>query len=135
MMPHSVQTKLSGEAAPPVRVLLVDDNPRFLDLTAAILKTDPRFEIVGRALSGREALVEISRLQPDMILMDVALPDLNGLELTRHLKKHPPSPCIIIVTTYADLEYQQAAQEANADGFLAKADLGLNLLPAIYALF
>lgn len=124
-----------SEVNQPVRVLLVDDNARFLELEAALLKVDPRFEIVGRALSGREALVEIRRLQPDLVLLDVAMPDLNGLELTRYLKKRSSTPSIIIVTTYNDPEYLQAALEANADGFVAKADLGLKLLPMIYALF
>lgn len=130
-----IQNQRANEAPPPIRVLLVDDNARFLDLTTTLLKADPRLQVVGWAMSGRKALAEIGRLQPDLVLMDVALPDLNGLELTRHLKKRPCPPRIVIVTTYADPEYRRAAQEAQADGFLAKADLGLNLLPTICSLF
>lgn len=133
-MPQQFQNKLLGEVEQSVRVLLVDDNARFLEIEAALLKVNPRFEIVGGALSGRKALAEILRLQPDLVLLDVAMPDLNGLELTRYLKKRSSTPCIIIVTTYDDPEYLQAALEANADGFVAKADLGLKLLPTIYAL-
>lgn len=119
-MAPPVQNQRADEAAPPIRVLLVDDNARFLEVTTTLLKTDPRLRVVGWALSGREALTKIGRLQPDLVLMDVALLDLNGLELTRHLKKRPCPPRIIIVTVHAEPAYRQAAQEARADGFRPK---------------
>lgn len=64
-----------------VQVLLVDDYPDFLDAVARFLSTIPHVEIVGRARSGREALNQVARVRPDLVLMDLAMPDMSGLEL------------------------------------------------------
>lgn len=135
MEPSQFQGKLLGTVPLSIRILLADDNPRFLHFVTILLRVNPQIEIIGTASSGRDALAQIDRLQPDLVLMDVAMPDLNGLELTRFLKKRSALPRIIIVTTYDDPEYRLAAEGAQADGFVAKADLSLKLLPAIYALF
>jgi DNA-binding NarL/FixJ family response regulator len=119
----------------PIRILLVDDNPEFLDVAAYFLSTEPQLEIVGRALSGHEALSKISQLQPDLVFLDLAMPNMNGLEVTRKLKGQSDLPRIIILTLHDSQEYRNLAEAMGADGFITKSDFGTELLPLIHTLF
>lgn len=92
-------------------------------------------EIVGQASSGREAIELTKTLNPDLVLMDLSMPQMNGLEATRHLKAHADAPKIIIVTLHNGLAYQVAAREVGADGFVNKSDFADGLLPVIQKLF
>jgi DNA-binding NarL/FixJ family response regulator len=118
----------------PIQVYLVDDNPEFLQAAAHFLSTDPGIEIVGQALSSRYALANLARLEPDLVLMDLAMPELDGVEATRHIKKRAHAPCVIILTLYDSPEYRNQARAAGADGFVAKSEFGERLLPLIYEL-
>jgi DNA-binding NarL/FixJ family response regulator len=118
-----------------IRVLLVDDNPAFLETEARFLSADPRVHVVGGVLSGVEALEQVGLLRPDLVLIDLAMTGMNGLETTRHLKALEPPPLVIILTLHDNLEYRIAAELAQADGFVAKADFGAKLLPLIHHLF
>jgi DNA-binding NarL/FixJ family response regulator len=116
----------------PIQVYLVDDNPEFLRAAAHFLATDPGIEIVGQALSSRHALANLTRLEPDLVLMDLAMPEMDGVEATRHIKKQAHAPRVIILTLYDNPEYRSQARAAGADGFVAKAEFGERLLPLIY---
>lgn len=118
-----------------IRTLLVDDSPDFLDAAAHFLSSDPQIEIVGVSLSGQEALDRLPGIDPDLILMDLAMPDLSGLEATRRIKTQPNAPRVIILTLHDNQEYRRASQAAQADGFMTKSDVGVNLLPLIHSLF
>ncbi len=113
------------------RILLVDDNLGFLDSSAAFLKAHSDFEVVGRARSGLDAIKQVAALHPDLVLMDLAMPGMDGLEATRRIKSQPHPPHIILVTLHDGPEYHAAAKEAQADAFLAKSEIGLRLLPLI----
>ncbi len=119
----------------PIRVLLVDDSPEFLDATTRFLVSDSWLEIIGQTLSGQEALERMHSLKPDLVLMDLAMPKMNGLETTRRMKALPDSPRVIILTLYDNTEYRLASEEVHADGFIAKSDLGAQLLMMIHTLF
>lgn len=114
-----------------IQILLVDDNINFLEATASFLAGEPQLKIVGRAVSGDEALQKSRQLQPDLILLDLILPDLNGVEVARRLKTQPSPPRIIILTLYDQPEYRALAEAARVDGFMCKSDVGLELLPLI----
>jgi DNA-binding NarL/FixJ family response regulator len=116
------------------RILVVDDSPIFLEAVASLLPADEGIEVVGTASSGREALERVPELEPDLVLMDLAMPDINGLEATRRLAVLPRRPRIIIMTTHKEKAYHQAALRAGADGFLHKPDLEAQLLPLIRTL-
>jgi DNA-binding NarL/FixJ family response regulator len=118
-----------------IRTLLVDDNREFLESAKKFLAGHRRFEIVGEALSGYEALARVDELCPDLALMDLRMKGLNGLEATRLLKARPRPPCIIITTLYDNPEYRAAALAARADGFIAKSELGAQLLALVERLF
>ena len=118
-----------------IRVLLVDDNPEFLDAATRFVATEPRIEVVGQALSGREAVKMTGKLQPDLVLMDYVMPDMNGIDATREIKNRSAVSRIVILTMHDLKEYRSQAEAAGADGFIAKADFGRDLLPLIATLF
>jgi two-component system chemotaxis response regulator CheY len=120
---------------PPICILLVDDSPEFLESAAGYLATQPDLRVVGRALSGPAALEQAAVLRPDLVLMDIALPGMNGLEAARQIKAWPAPPRIIILTLHDNPEYRSAAAAVRADGFVAKSDFGVQLLPVVRALF
>ena len=119
----------------PIRVLLVDDSAEFLESAARFLATDLALAIVGRACSGPEALEQLGLLLPDLMLVDLMMPGMNGLELTSLVKSRPNPPRVIIVTLYGIAEYATAAETALADGWVAKSTFGAELLPLIHLLF
>ncbi|MEM2126059.1 MAG: response regulator transcription factor [Candidatus Methanosuratincola sp.] len=118
-----------------IRTLLVDDSPEFLDAAERFLSSDPNIEIVGSALSGKEAIEQIAALNPDLVLMDLAMPGINGLETTRRIKAEPEAPRVIILTLHDNPEYRAASESVNADGFVAKSDFGVELIPLIRLIF
>jgi two-component system invasion response regulator UvrY len=118
-----------------IRTLLVDDSPEFLEAATRFLSSDPNIEIIGVSLSGADALEKVESLDPDLILMDLAMPGVNGLEATRVIKKQPNSPQIIILTLHDNLEYRLASDAVGANGFIPKSEFGSELLPQIYSLF
>jgi DNA-binding NarL/FixJ family response regulator len=118
----------------PLRILLVDDSVQFLDVVARTLATVPAIEIVGRALSGRDALEQVTQLQPDLVLMDVAMPNMNGLEATRRIKTQADAPHVVILTLHDTPEYRAAAEAVGADNFVSKAEFNAQMLPLIRTL-
>ncbi|MGE0680166.1 MAG: ATP-binding protein [Candidatus Binatia bacterium] len=111
-----------------LRVLLVDDHVGFLETAACSLATLPGVEVIGRANSGREALVQSARLRPDIVFMDLAMPDLDGLAATRRLKAQADAPYVVILTLHDSSEYRSAALTAGADRFLRKDDFGAQMV-------
>lgn len=120
-----------------VRVLLVDDNERFLKSIERYLASLPEMNIVsaGKATSGVEAIRLSGELKPDLIIMDLAMPSMNGLKVTRLIKEAADAPRVIILTIHESDEYRRAAREAGADGFVTKAEFGEKLLPLVQSLF
>ena len=118
-----------------IRVLLVDDNPEFLKSASEFLALQPSLQVVGYAISGAEALEQIPRLAPHLILMDWAMPHMSGLEATQRIKAQKNAPRVVILTLYNIRQYRTAAQLAGADGFISKADWGAQLMPLIQQLF
>jgi len=119
----------------PVRVLLVDDNAEFLGSATHFMSEDSDIEIAGYALSGDEALKQVVRLVPDLVLMDLAMPGMSGLEATRQIKALPETPRVVILTLHDNAEYRAAAAAAGADGFVAKSEFCTALQPQIHDMF
>jgi DNA-binding response OmpR family regulator len=120
---------------PICRILLVDDSSEFLESAARFLSAEPWIEIVGCTLSGRDAVEQVALLQPDLVLMDLAMPDMTGLTATHHIKSQPGAPCVVILTLHDNLEYRVAAEAAHADGFITKSEFATQLLPLLHTLF
>ncbi len=114
--------------------MLVDDSPRFLDAARRFLTTQA-VEVVGEAHTGQEALGLLDVLAPDLVLLDLEMPDLDGLTVLRLIKARPDAPRVIIVTIHDQDEYRAATALAGADGFVAKRELTSALVPLIRQLF
>ncbi len=124
------------EVAPPrsisaKRVLIVDDHDLARAGLASLLSTDPRLHIVGEAATGREALAICRQLRPDLVLMDVRIPDLDGLAATRAIKQECPSTSVIIVTMHENADYLVEALRAGAAGYVLKGATKQELLSTV----
>ena len=104
----------------PLKVLLVDDNIIYLRTVSALLSNKPDLEIVGCAVSGEEALEMMEVAEPDLILLDLKMPGMDGLEVTRRIRADSNEIRIAIVTASCDGEYRRAAAEAGADDYICK---------------
>lgn len=123
------------ERPPPgsrLRVLLVDDSPAFLQAARQYLAAQAWIEIVGQAGDGTEAVAQSEALKPDLVLMDVAMPGMNGIEAARRIARRPGAPRVVLFSLHDNDEYRRCALESGAEAFLAKLDLvtGLEMLRA-----
>lgn len=119
---------------PVFRTLLVDDSPEFMRSVAHFLSGETGIDVVGQASSGQEALEQVRRLNPDLVLLDWMMPGLSGLEVTRKFKALPHAPRVIMLTGHDSPHYRGAAHAAGADGFLLKEEFGAKLLLLIESL-
>lgn len=117
----------------PIRVLIADDHVLFREGVQAILKSVPDVEIVGEAGTGQQALALASRLTPDVILMDIQMPDLNGVDATRLILEARPEVGIIIVTMLEDDDSLFSAMRAGARGYVLKGADKAEMLKSIRA--
>jgi DNA-binding NarL/FixJ family response regulator len=127
--------RLEGGPLRSIRVLIVDDSSEFLRHAGAFLIQLRGVELAGWAYLGREALDLVCTLDVDLMIVDVSLPGMGGLEVTRAVKAMPSPPRIILVTLYDDPEYRVAGMEAGADGYVTKKDLVAELPGLIDTLF
>ncbi len=114
-----------------VRVLIVDDQTVVREGLAAILSTEPEIEVVGLAGDGQEALDLVGRSRPDVVLMDLKMPVLNGVQATQRLHRSQPEVRILVLTTYAADEWVFDALQAGAAGYLLKDTRRDDLIAAI----
>ena len=103
-----------------IRVVIVDDQTVVREGLAAILETDPEIEIVGLACDGQEALQMVAEAEPDVVLMDLKMPILNGVQSTQRLRRSHPDVHILVLTTYAGDQWVFDALRAGAAGYLLK---------------
>jgi two-component system response regulator NreC len=118
----------------PVRILLVDDKAMLLERLTGWLEVHPQLKVVGSAHSGPEALNQVAALNPDLVLMDVSMPDMNGFEVTRRIKSRPEAPRVILMSLQ-DINLLRSALASGADDYIPKANLYTELLSAIKAMF
>lgn len=116
-----------------IRILLADDHAVVRQGFKMILAAQPDMEIVGEAGNGREALESSGRLQPDVIVMDVAMPELNGIEATRRLADVSPRTRVLALSMHKDSVYVREILRAGARGYLLKDSIASDLLAAVRA--
>jgi DNA-binding NarL/FixJ family response regulator len=115
------------------RVLVVDDDPLVRSALTLMLGGQPDLDVVGEAPDGRAAIALSARLRPDVVLMDIRMPVLGGLEATRELHRRPDPPRVIVLTTFDADEHVVGALAAGADGFLLKDTPPPEIVTAIRA--
>jgi two-component system response regulator NreC len=114
-----------------IRILLVDDHAMFRAGIKALIQTEERLEVVGEASSGDEAVDRVRELKPDIVIMDLAMPDSNGLEATRRISALELDTSVLVLTVHAEEEYLVPVVEAGASGYLTKTSADTDLLEAI----
>ena len=115
-----------------VRVLLVDDDDLMRAGLKSVLSSDETIEVVGEAGDGRAALDEIRKLRPDLVLMDIRMPELDGISATREVLAVEPSVKVVVLTTFEEDDYIFEALSAGASGFLLKRTKPEELIAAIH---
>ncbi len=116
---------------PTIKVLIVDDNAKFIHLVKKILSKGQNIEVIGEAREGHEAILKAKEFKPDIVLMDVRMPEMGGIEATRRISQIMPETKIIILTIYDMKEYREAAMTAGADDYIIKRLVTEELIPAI----
>ncbi len=101
-------------------ILIVDDHALFREGLRAIIERNPRYEVVGEAGNGREALKMAGKLKPDLALMDISLPDRSGLELIREIQKLSPKTRVMVISMHSKIDYIVKAFQAGAAGYVVK---------------
>lgn len=115
----------------PIRVLIADDHTPFREGLRALLRSEVDIETVGEASTGREAIERVADLQPDVVLMDLHMPDGNGIEATHAILASSPHVSILVLTMFEDDDSVFAALQAGARGYLLKGALKAEILRAI----
>ncbi|HEX4596739.1 MAG TPA: response regulator transcription factor [Burkholderiaceae bacterium] len=115
-----------------VRVLIADDHALVREGLRALLQAQPDIEVIGEAETGREAVQLARTLNPDVVLMDIAMPLLSGLEATRQIAKQVPSTRVLIVSSYSDDEYVHQLAEAGGAGYVLKQTTCADMVRAIH---
>jgi DNA-binding NarL/FixJ family response regulator len=116
-----------------VKVLIVDDQPTYREVAREVVQSTPGFEVIGEASTGEESL-ELSRdLLPDLVLMDVNLPGIDGMEATRQITQSARPPVVFLISTYESDDYSTRAEECGAAGFIPKSAFDPDLLASSWS--
>jgi DNA-binding NarL/FixJ family response regulator len=117
-----------------IKVFLVDDQCLMLEGMRAILQPESAIEIVGVAQDGQAAIAQIPKLQPDIVLLDIEMPKMNGITATQYICQYLPNTQVIVLTSHKNRTYVAQALQAGASGYVLKSSLATDLKQAIYSL-
>jgi DNA-binding NarL/FixJ family response regulator len=115
------------------RLLIVDDHDLIRESTQLMLEGEPDLEVVGEAANGHHALELCRQLRPDLVLMDVRMPEMDGLTATREIKKEMPTISVLVVSAYESEDYRREAASAGATDYILKDAERYQLLEAVHA--
>jgi DNA-binding NarL/FixJ family response regulator len=118
-----------------LRILIVDDNESFLETLEKFVNTLPNVEVVGKVVSGEQAVKLCSKLKPDLVLMDIKMPGLNGFEAARIIKSMENPPRILLLSFNDHPQYRVESVNAGADGYLSKSEISSGLPRQISSIF
>jgi DNA-binding NarL/FixJ family response regulator len=116
-----------------VRVLIVDDQTPFREASKMVVEMTDGFEVVGEAENGEQAVALATSLRPDLVLMDVQMPGIDGLEATRRITALDDPPHVLVMSTHESGNYDAPALDAGAIGFLPKSSFSMDALEEVWA--
>jgi DNA-binding NarL/FixJ family response regulator len=128
------EAALHGNGKKNARLLIVDDHEIFRRGLRALLEPSSEWQICGEAVDGMDAVEQCKSLKPDIVVLDVSMPRLNGLEAARLIRKEKPEPQIVIITQHDSPQIRSAALEAGAQAFVTKSSVGSELVSALRGL-
>jgi DNA-binding NarL/FixJ family response regulator len=117
----------------PIRIMVADDHPLIREAVGHLIKGAPEFELVGEVANGRECLARVQELRPDILVLDIAMPEMNGEQVTRELRRQFPELKIIALSGYTDRQFVRAMIKAGAKAYVVKAASGRELIHALRA--
>jgi DNA-binding NarL/FixJ family response regulator len=124
---------IEDEGVRRARLLIVDDHDLIRESTQLMLEGEPDLEVVGEAANGHHALELCRQLRPDLVLMDVRMPEMDGLTATREIKKEMPTISVLLVSAYESEDYRREAASAGATDYILKDAERYQLLEAVHA--
>jgi len=114
-------------------ILVVDDHPVARKTICALLRAQPDFDVICDATNGTEAVIQAMDLKPDVVVLDIGMPGMNGLDAARLVKKAAPSAEILFLSQHAELETIRQAFRVGGRGYVVKSDAGRELISAVHA--
>jgi DNA-binding NarL/FixJ family response regulator len=117
----------------PIRVMLVDDHPLIREAIGHLVAGAPDFECVGEAADGQECLARIEELRPDILVLDIAMPHINGEQVAREVRRRHPELKIVALSGYTDRQFVRAMSKAGVKGYVVKSASGRELIHALRA--
>ena len=114
-------------------ILVVDDHAVTRKTICGLLRSEPDFDVVCDATNGTDAVERAKNLQPDVVVLDINMPGMNGLEAARHIKDAAPSAEILFLSQHTELETIRQAFHVGGRGYVVKSDAAKELVPAVYA--
>jgi DNA-binding NarL/FixJ family response regulator len=115
----------------PIKIFLADDHAVVRDGLRSLLETQAEITVVGEAADGRETIRQVKRLRPDVVIMDIAMPELNGIEATQQIRRSCPATRVVILSMHANKEHIFRALQAGANGFVMKESAGKEVVDAV----
>jgi DNA-binding NarL/FixJ family response regulator len=127
----NAQTSPTGDVR--IRVVVADDHPVVRGMVRSTLQQHPHFEVVGEAENGAEAIEEVKRVRPDVVVLNVTMPLVNGFQAAREIKKQIPETAIVILSSHADQYFFDEAKKIGVRAYVPKSKIGQALVSALEA--
>jgi DNA-binding NarL/FixJ family response regulator len=135
MSRYQTQLTVASKQTGKINIVVVDDHPLIRSSLMNILNQQSDFAVIGEAEDGEQAIAVVDEIKPDIVIMDISLPKLNGLEATRVIKKKHPGVAVLALTVHSDDEHVLSILEAGADGYLTKSVFSDEIVQAIRGVF
>jgi two-component system, NarL family, response regulator LiaR len=131
---EKLKTTRECDQSEKVRIILADDHPLLRQALREVLEREPDIEVIAEASDGEEAVRLVTELVPDLVIMDISMPKLNGLEATKQIKARHPAIAVLVLTVHTDSEHILGILQAGAGGYLTKSVYGDDVIHAVRAL-